>query len=100
MALQGVHGDMQPDRTDDVKERILQRVRERAYQAYERSGGGKLQTAATICRRCLGPDGTPSATKPPRQIKKVQNRQETGFRKWAEARGLIFDAASFQREWE
>jgi hypothetical protein len=92
--------DMRPDKNDDVKERILQRVRERAYQSYARGGRGPLEAAATICRRCLGSDGAPSATKPPRKIKELQKRQEASLRNWAQASGLILDAESFDRCWE
>jgi hypothetical protein len=90
---------MRPDKTGDDKERVLQRVRERAYDAYEGSGGRTLEEAGAICRRCLGADGPPSATEPPSKIKELQNRQETALRTWAQASGLILDSESFQRRW-
>ncbi len=98
--LHGVDADMRSDKTDDDKERVLQRVRERAQRAYARGCGGPLEAAATICRRCLGADGAPSATEPPHRIKELQNRQETALRNWAQASGLILDSESFQRRWE
>ncbi|PWU08967.1 MAG: hypothetical protein C5B50_28635 [Verrucomicrobia bacterium] len=91
---------MRPDKSDDVKERILQRVRERAYEAYARAGGPTLEAAATICRRCLGPDGAPSASEPPPKIKELQSRQERALREWAQASGLILEAETFGRHWE
>jgi hypothetical protein len=94
------HARMRSDKTDDDKERVLQQVRERAYGAYARYCDGTLEAAAAICRRCLGPDGAPSATEPPRKIKKLQNRQEAALRNWAQASGLILDSESFERHWE
>jgi hypothetical protein len=91
---------MQPDKTDDDREQVLQRVREQAYRAYARSCDRSLEAAAALCRRCIGPDGAPSATQPPRKIKELQKRQETVLRKWAQKSGLILNSDSFQRHWE